>query len=90
MFGFRLLSAKGSRTILVIVLALAASPVARAADTDLETLVAQLRAGGYSLYFRHEATDWSQYDDIREAGDWLSCDASRVRQLSMPGANARR
>jgi len=35
-----------------------------------ETLIELLRDGGYSLYFRHEVTDWSQSDDIRKVGDW--------------------
>jgi len=51
----------------------------------LEALVELLRDGGYSLYFRHEATDWSQHDDIRKGDDWLSCDGGRVRQLSSSG-----
>jgi phosphohistidine phosphatase SixA len=50
-----------------------------------EALIELLRDGGYSLYFRHEATDWSQSDDIRKVGDWLSCDGSRIRQLSSSG-----
>jgi len=51
----------------------------------VEALIEALRNGGYSLYFRHEATDWSQSDDIRKVGDWLSCDGSRIRQLSSSG-----
>lgn len=50
-----------------------------------EALIELLRDGGYSLYFRHEATDWSQSDDIRKVGDWLSCDGGRIRQLSRFG-----
>ena len=50
-----------------------------------EALVKLLRDGGYSLYFRHEATNWSQTDDVRKQGDWLSCDGSRIRQLSNSG-----
>ncbi len=50
-----------------------------------DALIELLRSGGYSLYFRHEATDWSQSDDIRKVGDWLSCDGSRIRQLSSSG-----
>ena len=50
-----------------------------------ESLVELLREGGYSLYFRHEATDWSQTDHIEKAGDWLSCDGNRIRQLSAQG-----
>ena len=59
------------------------------ADSDLPasaaTVVKLLRQGGYTLYFRHEQTDWSQSDNIRQAQDWLSCDGSRVRQLSDSG-----
>ena len=59
------------------------------AESDLPasatTLVKLLRQGGYTLYFRHEQTDWSQSDDIRQAKDWLSCDGSRIRQLSDSG-----
>ena len=46
----------------------------RAQDTAVLTgkaLVQELRAGGYNVYFRHAATDWSQSDHIREAGDWV-------------------
>ncbi|MGB5494403.1 MAG: histidine phosphatase family protein, partial [Sedimenticolaceae bacterium] len=35
--------------------------------------------------FRHAATDWSQDDDVRAAGDWTSCDPARIRQLSEHG-----
>lgn len=53
-------------------------------------LVAALRDGGLNIYFRHAATEWSQSDDVREAGDWTSCDAARMRQLSATGrADAR-
>jgi len=48
-------------------------------------LVNSLRGGGYNLYFRHVATDWSQSDNVREADDWLSCDPARMRQLSVAG-----
>jgi len=50
-----------------------------------EALVQALRQGGFTIYFRHEATDWSQSDHIQKAGDWLSCDGVRVRQLSKAG-----
>lgn len=54
-------------------------------------LINALKNGGYTLYFRHEATHWDQMDNIEKAGDWLSCDPSRVRQLSDTGrANARK
>ena len=67
-------------------------PVTSEADGDApltqQDLVELLRQGGYSLYFRHEATDWSQSDSILNHGDWLSCDASQVRQLSAAGREA--
>ena len=50
-----------------------------------ETLIQALRQGGYNLYFRHEATDWSQYDAVEQSNDWLSCDGSKIRQLSAAG-----
>ena len=60
----------------------------RAQDTTVLTgkaLVQELRAGGYNVYFRHAATNWSQSDHIRKAGDWTSCDPSQVQQLSEEG-----
>jgi phosphohistidine phosphatase SixA len=50
-----------------------------------QDLVQALRTGGYSIYFRHEATEWSQMDDVQKADDWLSCDGARIRQLSTGG-----
>lgn len=50
-----------------------------------QALVEALRNGGYNLYFRHEATDWSQQDVVRQKDDWLSCDGTRIRQLSVEG-----
>lgn len=50
-----------------------------------KALVRALLEGGYNLYFRHEATDWSQPDNVRIANDWLRCDGSRIRQLSKAG-----
>lgn len=76
---------------LLLVFALSSGPAAAAAATPTltdETLVLALRGGGYNLYFRHVATDWSQHDDVRETGDWLSCDSSRMRQLSGAGREA--
>ena len=52
--------------------------------TDM-ALVNALRGGGFSLYFRHAMTDWSQTDDLRKRDDWLSCDSQRMRQLSAEG-----
>ena len=50
-----------------------------------QELVHALRQGGYTIYFRHEATDWSQMDSVQQTDDWLSCDGSRIRQLSLVG-----
>lgn len=50
-----------------------------------QALLRTLQQGGYNLYFRHEATDWSQYDAVEQDNDWLSCDGSKIRQLSEAG-----
>ena len=50
-----------------------------------ESLVESLRRGGYVIYFRHAATDWSQDDHLTAKGDWTSCDPGRMRQLSDQG-----
>jgi broad specificity phosphatase PhoE len=56
-----------------------------AEDFSHRELVQLLRQGGYNIYFRHEATDWGQYDTVRQEKDWLSCDGSKMRQLSDAG-----
>lgn len=68
-----------------IILTLAVSFAAGADTQSAQVLLQALRGGGYSLYFRHEATEWSQSDQIQASGDWLSCDASKIRQLSQAG-----
>ncbi len=55
-----------------------------------EALLQALQAGGYNIYFRHAQTDWSQSDHIAQAGDWTTCDSSRVRQLSDAGRRTAR
>jgi phosphohistidine phosphatase SixA len=55
-----------------------------------ERLVSALRQGGYNIYFRHAATDWSQGDHVREPGDWTSCEPERIRQLSDDGRETAR
>lgn len=55
-----------------------------------DALLEALRAGGHNIYFRHVATDWSQSDRVLEADDWLSCDSTRMRQLSAAGRAAAR
>ena len=57
----------------------------QASSVDDAGLLTVLRAGGYNLYFRHMATEWSQSDQIRAPGDWRSSDPARVRQLSDAG-----
>ena len=56
-----------------------------ATQLDDAALLEALRAGGFNIYFRHVATDWSQSDQVRAAGDWRDCDATRMRQLSDAG-----
>ncbi|MEJ2524825.1 MAG: histidine phosphatase family protein [Desulfuromonadales bacterium] len=70
-----------------LMLALLCSPHGTAAQQPLtdQTLIRALQEGGYTIYFRHEATDWSQQDVIRQRDDWLSCDGRKVRQLSALG-----
>lgn len=79
--------------LIACVIALTFTGRVAAQDSDTlsgEPLVAALRQGGYNIYFRHAATDWSQSDRVREAGDWTSCDPSRIRQLSDAGRKTAR
>ncbi len=55
-----------------------------------QALVDALREGGYNLYFRHAATDWSRNDQVGRAGDWTSCDPDKMRQLASGGRQAAR
>ncbi len=55
-----------------------------------EALVDALRAGGYNLYFRHAATDWATNDHVVGAGDWVSCDPKKMRQLTPAGRETAR
>lgn len=52
-----------------------------------EELIRALRAGGFNIYFRHAATDWSQTDLVQKANEWISCDPNKIRQLSDEGRN---
>jgi len=55
-----------------------------------EVLVDRLLAGGFNIYFRHVATDWSQSDNVHKEEDWLNCNPAHMRQLSDKGrADAR-
>lgn len=78
--------------LLVFLCLLALTPgAASAAGPSQSELVEKLRGGGYTIYFRHAATDWSQPDKVGAPGDWRSCDGTRMRQLSDAGrATARR
>ena len=58
---------------------------AGASDLSGKALVETLRQGGYIIYFRHAATDWSQNDFVTTEGEWTSCDPGRMRQLSSEG-----
>ena len=73
--------------LLFTFLLFAVNPVIAATPVILTdaALIEALRAGGYNLYFRHVATDWSQSDNVGKAGDWLNCDPSLMRQLSAAG-----
>jgi phosphohistidine phosphatase SixA len=68
-------------------LLLAAAAATYAAENKLsgKALVDALRRGGYTIYFRHAATEWSQDDHVLAEGDWRSCDPDRMRQLSDEG-----
>lgn len=81
------------RCVVALVLAavvLAPAAAQEGAGLDGPALVQALRAGGYNLYFRHAATDWSAADHVGEAGDWESCDPKRMRQLSPAGRGTAR
>jgi broad specificity phosphatase PhoE len=71
--------------LLICSLALAAAPAAAQDPLSGKELVEALRQGGYNIYFRHGATDWSQDDHVSAHGDWTSCDPEQVRQLSAQG-----
>jgi len=74
-----------TRLIVMALLATALTAVAQPGQLSDESLVRALRAGGFTLYFRHAQTEWSQSDHVRAEGDWLSCDPARIRQLSASG-----
>ncbi|HBR99293.1 MAG TPA: hypothetical protein DD979_18235 [Gammaproteobacteria bacterium] len=50
-----------------------------------QALLDALREGGNNIYFRHESTDWSQRDILRQQDDWLSCNGEQMRQLTEQG-----
>jgi hypothetical protein len=72
----------------IILLALSTNTFADSnstAQSSKQALVTELRKGGYNIYFRHEATDWNQSDNVTRVDDWLSCDSAEMRQLSAEG-----
>ena len=75
-------------TLLAFLLLSLIALAAGAAPADDQALLQALRGGGYNLYFRHVATDWSQSERVDKAEDWRSCDATRMRQLSAAGRQA--
>ena len=72
---------------LILFILLSALPFPAYAQNALSdaALIEALHLGGYNLYFRHEATEWSQQDIVHHKDDWLSCDGTRIRQLSEQG-----
>lgn len=62
------------------------------AETALSgpALIAALKQGGYSIYFRHEKTDWSLSDNLMNSSQRFSCDPSKMRQLSPEGRDRAR
>jgi len=55
-----------------------------------KTLVQALQKGGFNIYFRHAATDWTKEDQVTQKGDWKSCDPGKMRQLAPEGRAAAR
>ncbi len=75
----------------LLIIALGAAGAGTAAPPPVlqgEALLQALRSGGFSIYFRHAATDWSLQDQVTQVGDWESCDPMRMRQLSDEGRRA--
>ena len=76
--------------LLLLVLPFAATQAAAQSQLGDADLLEALRGGGYNIYFRHVATEWSQSDRVGQHGDWRVCDPDRMRQLSDSGrADAR-
>ena len=71
--------------VLLICLLILPYPVHAQKTLNDQALIGAIQQGGYNLYFRHAATDWSQRDAVQKKGDWQSCDGRRIRQLSEQG-----
>jgi broad specificity phosphatase PhoE len=81
------------KIVLQLLLCLCATAFGARAQDGLsgKALIDALRQGGYTIYFRHAATDWTREDRVSKQGDWKSCDPDEMRQLSTEGrAVARR
>ena len=81
----RRLLTTGTLCILVLITLIGEATAQTAQPASAAMLIEKLRRGGYNLYVRHAATDWSQSDKISAYGDWVSCDPSKIRQLSHEG-----
>lgn len=69
------------------------TPVAPAGEANVLTgpaLVEALRRGGYVIYFRHAATDYSIPESQQGETWWQSCDPQVVRNLSEAGRDQAR
>ena len=73
-----------TKLVLFLVALLSTVPDTLAEPADAQLLDA-LRHGGYTLYFRHAPTEWSQQDRVRTLTDCASCDPQRTRQLAESG-----
>lgn len=71
--------------ILFLIIAISEVTAQGAQPASSVFLVENLKQGGFNLYVRHAATDWSQRDNISTYGDWVSCDPTKIRQLSEEG-----
>ncbi len=86
--NFTLIAKLGFRIFFICFLSLLNINWAIARSENLYTdqkLLMELQQGGFNLYIRHVATNWSQSDKIKKYGDWKSCDPTQVRQLSDAG-----
>jgi hypothetical protein len=81
----RRLLTTGTLCILLLITLIGAAMAQKAQPASDAMMIEKLRRGGYNLYVRHAATNWSQSDKISAYGDWLSCDSNKVRQLSNEG-----
>jgi hypothetical protein len=71
--------------IFIFLALISLSPANGARELTGNELINALKQGGHSIYFRHEATDWSQQDNVYKKDDWLSCNPRQMRQLSDTG-----